>query len=93
MSATPAAQYRSTYLALYKDPRMEPGSFTVRRGAIRTENGAVVELPLVRAGTRLQIADGPYAGVILNLKTTAWSGGGLQCRRKPIWALTVVAKV
>ena len=94
LTATPAAQYRNTYLAQYKDPRFEPGSFTVRRGAIRTENGAVVELPLVRAGTRLQLADGPYAGTIINLKATSWSGGGLQCTPEAdLGATQLLAKV
>ena len=79
MGLTAAEQYRNVYLAQNKDPKYEPASFTVQRGAIRTEQGAVVELPLIRAGDRLQIADGPYAGTIILLKQTAWSADGLQC--------------
>jgi hypothetical protein len=79
MGQTAAEQYRSVYLAQNKDPKNEPASFTVQRGAIRTVQGAVVELPLIRAGDRLQIADGPYAGTIILLKQTAWSADGLRC--------------
>lgn len=79
MGQTAAEQYRSVYLAQNKDPKYEPASFTVQRGAIRTVQGAVVELPLIRAGDRLQIADGPYAGTIILLKQTVWSADGLQC--------------
>lgn len=79
MGQTAAEQYRNVYLDQNKDPKYELSSFTVQRGAIRTAQGAVVELPLIRAGDRLQIADGPYAGTIILLKQTAWSADGLQC--------------
>ena len=79
MDATAAAAYRDVYLARYKDPLTEPASFTVQRGAILTTHGAAVDLPLIRAGSRLKVMDGPYAGTIFMLTKTDWSADGLQC--------------
>lgn len=73
-----AASMRDTYLAAYKDPRDEPGSFTAPRGAIRTLHGAIVEPALIRAGDRLCIADGAYAGRVVMIAGTQWSSNGLQ---------------
>lgn len=79
MDATAAARYRDVYLARYKDPLTEPASLTVQRGAILTTHGAPVDLPRVRAGDRLKVMDGPYAGRIFMLTKTSWSDDGLQC--------------
>ena len=79
VNATLAASMRDTYLAVNKDPRDEPGTFTVQdRGAITTKHGAPVDLPLIRAGHRLLIADGEYAGRVFMIAQTRWSADGLQ---------------
>lgn len=79
VDATSAAAARDTYLATYKDPRNEPGSVTLAKaGAITTDHGRVVQLPLIRAGDRLEIADGPYAGTVVLVSGTSWSADGLQ---------------
>jgi len=79
MDATAAAAYRDVYLARYKDPLTEPASFTVQRGAILKTHGAPVDLSLIRAGDRLKVMDGPFAGRIFLLMRTNWSEDGLQC--------------
>lgn len=79
MDATTAAKYRDVYLARYKDPLTEPAAFTVQRGAILKEHGTPADLSLIRAGDRLKVMDGPFAGRIFLLMRTNWSADGLQC--------------
>lgn len=77
--AAVAASMRDTYLAAYKNPLDEPGSFTlITPGALTGKYGDVTELPLLRAGDRLKVADGVYAGRIFMIAATNWSEGGLQ---------------
>lgn len=78
--ATVAAAVRDTYLARHKDPADEPGSFRlVRPGAVRTSRGAVVWPEDLRAGDRLQIADGPLAGTVVLLKGVEYANGAVTC--------------
>jgi len=75
-----ATALRDTHLESYADPLTDIGSFEVRqRGAITTSQGAPADLALVRAGDRLRLADGPYAGQVIMLKATEWRDGALRC--------------
>lgn len=79
-SSTLAAAYRDTYLARYKDPGQEPGGFRLARpGALRNQRGAMVWPEDVRAGERVQIADGPLAGTVVLLTAVEYSGGVVTC--------------
>lgn len=79
-SATVAAGVRDTYLARVKNPANEPAAFRLSRpGPVRTTNGAIVWPEDLRAGDRLQIADGPLAGRIVMLKSVEYSGGVVTC--------------
>lgn len=75
-----AEQMRDAYLATYAAPRDEPSQFAVRRtGAITTAGRRPVVLTDVRAGHRLQVADGKLAGMTMLLERVEWSNGVLRC--------------
>lgn len=75
-----AASKRDTYLETFGYPLTDIGPFEVaQRGAITTLHGAPATLPLVRAGDRLRLADGPYAGQVILLTGTEWRDGVLRC--------------
>ncbi len=78
--STVATAARDAYLAAHKDPMLEPGAFKLTRpGAVRTTRGAVVWPELLRAGDRLQVADGPLAGEIVLLTRVAYANGVVNC--------------
>lgn len=71
---------RTAYLARHKDPADEPEDFKLTRpGAVRTLHGAAVDPVLLRAGDRLQIADGTLAGTIVMLKNVGYQDGVVTC--------------
>jgi hypothetical protein len=67
---------RDAYLARYKDPLTEANAFRVGRpGPIRTAHGGLVWPEELRAGDRLEVADGPLAGRVLLLTRVAYADG------------------
>lgn len=80
VGAADAAAQRDVWLAQYKDPRKEPGSFVATYGAVRTAAGAIVEPVLLRAGDRLRLADGPSRGATIMLLSTEYRDGMMTCK-------------
>lgn len=80
-SADLAALLRDVRLAKYKDPAKELASgawtFDGRSTILMDRRGLPVSLALVRAGERIRILDGEYAGTIVMIDKTSWSGGQL----------------
>ena len=75
-----AASQRDTYLAASAYPLTDIGAFEVREpGAITNLRGGPADLALVRAGDRLRLVDGPYAGQVILLTGTEWRDGVLRC--------------
>jgi hypothetical protein len=75
-----ATGMRDAYLQTYKSPLEEPAAIVVQRsGAITTPTRRPVNLTDVRAGQRLQVADGPMAGMTMLLERVEWSDGVLRC--------------
>lgn len=80
VSSTVATAMRDAYLALHKAPMIEPGAFRLTRpGAIRTLHGTPIWPEELRAGDRLEIADGPLAGQIIMLSRVAYADGVVSC--------------
>lgn len=80
--ATPtvAAAMGTTYLAKYKDPLVEPGSFRLKGpGAVTTAHGGRVWPEDLRAGDRVKIVDGPHAGEIVLLQQVSYADGVVTC--------------
>lgn len=76
-----ATALQTAYLARYKDPSTEPkaGISLSAPGAVRTTRGRVIDPVVLKAGDRLQVADGAQAGTILLLTRVAYSGGVVSC--------------
>lgn len=73
-----ATAIRDAVLTAKKDPATESNQITLSApGAIRNQRGRPVELWRLRAGDRLKVADGPYAGTIILLERTSWKAGQL----------------
>lgn len=71
---------RDTHLESYAQPLTDIGAFEVRqRGAITTAQGLPADLALVRAGDRLRLVDGPYAGQVILLTGTEFRDDVLRC--------------
>jgi hypothetical protein len=82
------AQAMATYLALWANPVIDIGGFSLSRpGAITTKKGKLVELSDVRAGDRLLLVDGPRAGTVIMLASTEWSDGTLSCTPESDYSL------
>jgi hypothetical protein len=73
-----AEAVRATTLATYKDPRIEvSGSVALKHGDLVNKRGRPVELALVRAGDRVRISGGAYAGTVMLIEQTEWNDGKL----------------
>jgi hypothetical protein len=76
-----AETQRDVYLAKYKDPMTELASgswtFDSRSSLLVDKLGLPVSLARVRAGKRIRIADGEYAGSVVLIDKTAWNNGQL----------------
>lgn len=76
-----AEQIRDTYLAKYKDPTVETSgsqSFGTAQISLVDKHAKPVRLTLVRAGQRIKIMDGPYAGSVITINKTEWQNGVLS---------------
>lgn len=78
---TMAEAQRDAYLAARKDPATElaSSSWSYERitGELTDSRGRPVELARVRAGERIKIVDGEYAGSIVMIDQTEWRNGQL----------------
>jgi hypothetical protein len=76
-----AEAQRDAYLAAHKDTATElaSSSWTYERitGELTDTRGRPVELARVRAGERVRIVDGEYAGSVVMIDQTEWSNGQL----------------
>lgn len=79
-SSTVAAAMRDAYLARYLAPLAEPGSFKLAGpGAVRNLRGRPIWPEELRAGDRLELADGPQAGTVILLTRVAYADGVVSC--------------
>lgn len=83
-----AASLRDARLALYAEPLTDVAPFALRQqGAVTTARGRPVELTELRAGHRLLLGDGPYAGQVIMLTRTEWADGVLRCTPESDYSL------
>jgi hypothetical protein len=76
VSQSVAESIRDVTLAERKNPKSEPGDFKLQgRGALRTGHGLAVDPLVLRAGDRVQVADGPRAGLVLLLTQVSYANG------------------
>lgn len=80
VGANVAGAMRDAYLGAHMAPVLEPGTFKLSRpGAVRSAHGVPVWPEELRAGDRIQIADGPLAGQVMLLTRVSYEGGAVSC--------------
>lgn len=83
-----AASLRDTWLEQYAAPLTDVGQLKLDRpGAVTTRRGRPVELTELRAGDRLLLGDGPFAGQVIMLTATEWADGVLRCTPESDYSL------